>query len=117
MVRYEETPKGVKIVGAASSMEGITAEYTYIARQLGEKGRDWDLVMQALLMEDGVQYDELNVRLASGEERTYRFDISEFFGIEVRSGQMAAPPEQPKGCLGGVIAALLQAAGVLSRGG
>ncbi len=70
----------VEIHGAVNELDGVRAEYRYLAEKLGERGKDWDLVMQALLEVDGKHYDRMDVALADGTRTTVYFDISAFFG-------------------------------------
>ena len=68
------------VVHASSSMSGIPAVYAYVSAMHGERGRDWELELQALMHADGRHFDVLKIKLANGKQETYHFDISEFFG-------------------------------------
>lgn len=76
-----DTPETAVVVeGAANGMEGVKAEYEYLAGKFGEKGTDWDLTMQSLVQHEGRMYDRMDVELADGTAHTVYFDISGFFG-------------------------------------
>jgi hypothetical protein len=68
------------IVEAPTSMVGIPAEYRYIAQVCGTQGVDWERGTQALMEHEGRYYDSIQVKLKDGEERTFWFDITSFFG-------------------------------------
>jgi hypothetical protein len=78
----------VIIVGAAGSPEGVPAEYLWIARKHGIQGRDWQPIQQSVSRPDaqGRRFDIVTIDV-SGEwaNRTYYFDVTKFFGVEVRS--------------------------------
>ena len=97
MVHYGETGDAVRIVGATSTPEGTQAEYDYIAQKLGERGCDWAPLTQSLTESEGAQYDEIEVEVANGKKRTFRFDVSEFFGIELQTGEIGTPGAIPPG--------------------
>jgi hypothetical protein len=68
------------IVNEDEGAAGVKAEYEYIASQCGKPQRDWAPLQQTLQHHDGKPYDVLTVRLSTGKERTFHFDISNFFG-------------------------------------
>ena len=70
----------VIIHGAANQMQGVDAEYRYVAQKFGPPGQAWDLENQALLQHEGKHYDLLNIRLEDGTKRAIYFDISAFYG-------------------------------------
>jgi len=70
----------VIIKGAKSSMEGIGAEYRYLSEKFGERGKDWELILQSLIEDKGKRYDMMIVDLKDGTNTTIYFDISGFFG-------------------------------------
>jgi hypothetical protein len=72
--------KAVKIVGAANSMEGISAEYQYLSNKYGIRGQDWNLEMQSLAQDKGKSFDVMMIVLKDGTKLSVYFDISEFFG-------------------------------------
>jgi hypothetical protein len=85
MVKYEENSgksmeSAIRILDVSNSMEGIQAEYAYLSKMFGERGKDWDLVMQALMEEGGKSYDMMTVKLSDGAEKIVYFDITEFYG-------------------------------------
>ena len=61
-------------------MEGIAAEYAYIAKQNGEKFKDWEPVNQSVHSANGRYADVITIQLKqNGEIRKYYFDITDFF--------------------------------------
>jgi len=68
------------VIHATSSAAGVQAEYTYLSERHGQQGQEWGLESQALMEEDGRHFDALNVKTRDGQDLTYYFDISEFFG-------------------------------------
>ena len=68
------------VIVAQSEQEGVHAEYVKITEMYGERNKDWVLSLQSMFVQDGKQYDELQIKLASGEEKTLIFDISQFSG-------------------------------------
>lgn len=76
-----DTPAtAVLISGATNSIEGIAAEYDYLRQKFGRENRDWNLVRQSVLKQDGKFYDRMELDLKDGSRKTVFFDISEFFG-------------------------------------
>ena len=58
----------------------MDSEYVYLNAKYGLRGLDWELVQQALLTENGREYDQMDLKLFDGTEKTLYFDITEFFG-------------------------------------
>lgn len=67
-------------VDARNIIEGTDAEYAAIGRACGRQGRDWRLVRQSSFRLQGRTYDQIDVRLQGGGERTFYFDISRLIG-------------------------------------
>ncbi len=84
MVEFKGSGESVEdpifISGVSGHFEAIDAEYEYLRQELGERGKDWTLIQQSLLGLEGRQVDQMDIRLASGEEKTIYFDITEWFG-------------------------------------
>ena len=72
--------KAIIITGAANSMEGIAAEYQYLADKYGARGTGWNLEMQSLMQDKGKSYDLMRILLKDGTKIDLFFDITEFFG-------------------------------------
>ena len=70
--------RAIKIVGAHSEGDGVPAEYEYLNVLYG-KGK-WKPGKQALLGDGGKNIDELDITDPSGQQISYFFDISDFFG-------------------------------------
>jgi hypothetical protein len=68
------------VINAATSFEGIRSEYEYIAMRHGIKGQDWNLEMQALMNYEGKNIDLLSIKTSQGDEFSYYFYISNFYG-------------------------------------
>jgi hypothetical protein len=68
------------IINAQSSFIGIAAEYAYISKKHGERRSSWELELQSLIEKDGKHFDALHIKLKNGQNLTYYFDISMFFG-------------------------------------
>lgn len=71
----------VIIKNAQNIINGIAAEYAYIAKSHGEKFKDWKPLRQALTFKDEKKFDVIYIELTSNDEKlTYYFDITDFFG-------------------------------------
>jgi hypothetical protein len=68
------------IINCDNSIAGVQAEYAFLASRCGEPRRDWNVHGQSLQEHDGRPHDVIVVALASGEMRTFHFDIGKFFG-------------------------------------
>lgn len=87
MVRYSEgsgesIEDAVLIDDVRKQMEGIAAEYRYIADKYGEQGRDWRLVRCAHVESEGRHYDLLTIELKGGSKTTIHFDVTYFYDSE-----------------------------------
>ena len=76
----EAVEDAILIRGAESDKAGVDSEYVYLNAKYGLRGLDWELVQQALLTENGREYDQMDLKLFDGTEKTLYFDITEFFG-------------------------------------
>jgi len=74
------SPEDAIVIEAEDEMRGIAAEYAWLAQHLGQRGKAWELEIQALMQHDGRYMDCLKVKLRDGTVRDYYFDISAFFG-------------------------------------
>ena len=90
----ESFATAIVILGAAHSGEGVDAEYRYLEKRFGQRGKDWQLVTQALQERDGKHYDILHVQLNEGAIQNIYFDISDFFNKN-KGGLGSAPAGQP----------------------
>lgn len=70
----------IVILDAASSSEGVRAEYEYLEQQFGIRGINWNLQRQALLHIGDKVYDEMTVLLPNNDVLRLYFDITDFFG-------------------------------------
>lgn len=70
----------IKYIGDYS--KSIAQEYEYLSGKFGVQGKDWKLIKQSLLHENGRSYDKMDIQLMPlGEEKTLYFDITEPFGF------------------------------------
>lgn len=69
------------ITKANNSLEGITSEYDYVAKNFGNRGTDWNIVSQAKQDENGRIYDVLVIQVnGKPEPIALYFDITAFYG-------------------------------------
>jgi hypothetical protein len=68
------------IISTGNATDGVFAEYDYIIRKHGLLTTGWKLISQGIMESAGGHYDILNIKLGSGEKRSYWFDITKFFG-------------------------------------
>lgn len=68
------------VIKTDRAADGVRAEYEYVAHECGAPKRDWDLQQQALAEHEGKPYDVLTIKLRSGQERTFYFNIERFYG-------------------------------------
>lgn len=64
------------IVDAENILHGTEAEYEHITRLCGPQGTGWKLVRQSTFRAKDATYDQIEVRLANGGQRTFYFDIT-----------------------------------------
>ena len=70
------------IVDADDHMDGIAAEYRYLAEKFGQQGEDWNLVLQILVEQSpGVLFDHLIIGFPDGRVESFYFDIRSFFSM------------------------------------
>lgn len=71
----------IKIKNAKNELDGVSAEYKYIANKYGEKFTAWKPLSQATLNEKNKIYDALKIQLLPSEEIiVLYFDITDFYG-------------------------------------
>jgi len=76
-----ETPEdAIVILNTKDSIEGVNAEYEYLGRKYGMRGKDWNLKLQSLVQNEGKFYDRMDLIFSDGSEKTIYFDITKFFG-------------------------------------
>lgn len=68
------------IINTSSSMIGIPAEYRFISRKYGQKDVDWTLETQMVMRSGNRQYDVVVIKLKDGQEKSFFFDITKFYG-------------------------------------
>ncbi len=76
----ESIEEAIVILDASNHMEGVGAEYEYLAKKFGVQGKDWKLIRQSLMPYGGRQYDRMEIELADKAQKTIFFDITSFFG-------------------------------------
>ncbi|MGQ9608584.1 MAG: hypothetical protein ACUVWN_04750 [bacterium] len=68
------------VIDAENEVTGVLAEYEYLEKRFGKRGKDWKLNMQSLIEESKKIYDMMDLTLSDGTEKTIYFDITSFFG-------------------------------------
>ncbi|MEO0136991.1 MAG: hypothetical protein ABIL86_05610 [candidate division WOR-3 bacterium] len=76
----ESFEEAIVILDASNHLEGVNAEYQYLAKRFGAQGKDWRLLTQRLIPHGGRQYDKIEIELADQTKKTIFFDITSFFG-------------------------------------
>jgi hypothetical protein len=61
-------------------VNSVAAEYDHITKKIGVRGIDWVPVMQCLQEDGDKHFDKITVELNDGTSRSFRFDITSFFG-------------------------------------
>jgi hypothetical protein len=64
-----KTPRGLSAAGAETML---------LRKWFGERGRNWTLKNQTMLVADGRTYDAYEVMLSDGSERRLYFDVTEW---------------------------------------
>ena len=67
-------------IAAPDETSGVHVEYEYVAQVCGIEDSDWKRELQKYFSRGGKHYDELFIRLKSGELRRFYFDITDFYG-------------------------------------
>jgi hypothetical protein len=69
------------VILAKDEKDGTMAEYYYLAKKHGERGKDWELDRQTLEESPDKKrhYDRMDISLKDGTKKRYYFDITEFF--------------------------------------
>ena len=71
----------IVIKNAENEIDGVAAEYAYIAKINGEKFKDWKPVGQSTINKDNKKIDLINIQfIQKNEIASYYFDITEFYG-------------------------------------
>lgn len=68
------------VIDAENEVTGVLAEYEYLEKRFGKRGKDWKLNMQSLIEKSKKIYDMMDLTLSDGTEKTIYFDITSFFG-------------------------------------
>ena len=68
------------VIIADDEFTGVSSEYDYLENILGEQNVVWRLQEQMLMISKNKYYDVLNIELRNGEQRSYWFDITSFYG-------------------------------------
>ena len=75
-----ESIENAVIINTANSMIGIPAEYKFISRRYGQKDLDWTREFQSVMRSGNRQYDVVVIKLKDGQEKSFYFDITKFYG-------------------------------------
>jgi hypothetical protein len=65
----KKTPRGLSAAGAESML---------LAKWFGQRGKNWMMKTQTLVVADGRTYDAYEVVLADGSERWLYFDVTDW---------------------------------------
>jgi hypothetical protein len=76
----ESLDDAIVIQGVMDTNEGVASEYQYLSEKFGQRGIDWELARQELIVNGEKQFDKLDIRLSNGITKTIYFNITEFFG-------------------------------------
>lgn len=68
------------IINANTTARGITAEYDFITSKCGQKDLDWTFESQMAMRSNGRNYDYIKVKLKNEDEKSFYFDITQFYG-------------------------------------
>ncbi len=68
------------IINTANSMIGISAEYKFITSRYGQKDVDWTREIQTVMRSGNRQYDVVVIKLQDGQEKSFYFDITKYYG-------------------------------------
>ncbi len=73
----ESKESAILIRGAIRQSEGVEAEYYYLSKAFGEKGKTWQVQGQTIFREEKRVYDVLEIRLLPFQKKLiFYFDIS-----------------------------------------
>jgi len=75
-----ESTENAVIINTTTSLQGIPAEYAFVASKCGKENVDWTFESQMALRSNGRNYDYLTVKLKNGDMKSFYFDITQFYG-------------------------------------
>jgi len=78
--RSGESIERAIIIDAINVAEGIDKEYTYLEREFGKCGKDWERGIQSVLSKNGKNYDEISIQFHDGNIKKIYFDVTSWFG-------------------------------------
>lgn len=75
----------IVIMNATGEDDGLGSEYYYLEKRFGGDAVRWGDISQSLVGDEmGRSYDVLEVPLTTGETVTIYFDITDFYGKEIK---------------------------------
>jgi hypothetical protein len=75
----ESVEQAVVISGIKNQAVGVDAEYDYISSKFGMKNKEWRLISQTIVQEQGKTFDLIELELTpSLEKKILYFDVSAF---------------------------------------
>jgi hypothetical protein len=75
----ESGDSAIVIGGVEKQSEGVEAEYQYLSKLYGEKGKGWRVDGQTITKEEKKIFDVLEITvLPAQQKRIYYFDVSKF---------------------------------------
>jgi hypothetical protein len=82
--------EAIIVAEAANHEDGMSAEYGYLAKKFGIRGKDWKVKSQALIFnpldlletKSPPVYDVMEIQLTDGRTEKLFFDIRSFFFLK-----------------------------------
>ena len=75
-----ESAENAVIINTTTSLQGIPAEYAFVASKCGKENIDWTFESQMTLRSNDRNYDYITVQLNNGDKKSFYFDITQFYG-------------------------------------
>lgn len=72
--------EAISISGVKSHYDGVRAEFKYLEKKFGKRGKKWQLKRQFLVKKNKRYYDRIELIFSDGTETIIYFDITPFFG-------------------------------------
>ena len=73
--------EAVRIVGADTYRQAVATEHAFLSERHGEQNRNWRILSQSLVREEGRSYDLVEIEIVPGSARRYYyFDVTGIAG-------------------------------------
>lgn len=76
----ETLNNAIIIKGAENGNVGVAIEHQYLDMKFGCRNLTWKIDKQELLVENNRRYNQIDIQLRDGSDRTIFFEITDFFG-------------------------------------